>query len=135
MLLGLLVAIGLAVLLQLNAQRRARADDFAFAEGGVINLRAWVVVEEPTRLTARPILALPAPTPVRRPEPLIFVGEMRLLRGPPSRRPLVRIPPGAIIIPGDILPALIAAEQINASIWQSPPGRGRVTAKVAATLH
>ena len=69
MLFGLLVAIGLAVLLQLNAQRRVRAGDVEFAADGVINLRAWVVVEEPIRLAARPILALPAPTPVRRPGP------------------------------------------------------------------
>ena len=134
MLFGLLVAIGLAVLLQLNAQRRVRAGDVGFAADGVINLRAWVVVEEPIRLAARPILALPAPTPVQRPEPLTFVGEMRLLRTPPARRPRVRIPPDAIIIPGDILPAMVAARQLNASIWQSPPGRGRV-APAVATLH
>ena len=134
MLLGLLAAIILAVLLQLNAQRRVRAGDFDFAEGGVINLRAWVVVEDPIRLAARPILALPAPAPARRPAPLVFVGEIRLLRGPSARRPLVRIPPDAIVIPDDILPALIAAEQVNASIWRSPPGRNRIV-PTAATLH
>jgi hypothetical protein len=64
---------------------------------------------------------------------LRFVGEMRLLSRPPARRPLVRIPTDAIIIPDDILPAMMAAGAISASIWQSPPGRGR--AAVAATLH
>jgi hypothetical protein len=56
-----------------------------------------------------------------------------MLKRPSVHRPVVRIPPDAIIIPPDILPALMAAEAISASIWQSPPGRGR--AGMIAGVH
>jgi len=123
MLLGLVAALMLAVLLQLNLQRAPRPAAYDVAPDGVIHLRAWVVAETPIQLTARPILALPAPAPApaRRPEPLRFVGEMRMLRRPPVRTP-ARMPPDVIVIPDDILVALMAAERIGASIWQSPPG-------------
>ena len=135
MLLGLVAAVMLAVLLQLNAQRSVRSDPFEFAADGVIHLRCWVVVETPACVASRPILALPAPR--RQAKPLSFVGEMRMLNRPPARRPMVRIPPDAIILPGDILHAVMAAEEISASLWQSPPGvlAGRPRPPMAATLH
>ena len=144
MLLGLLAAVMLAVLLQLNAQRSRRSDPFEFTADGVINLRCWVVAETCVQVASRPILALPAPR--RQAQPLSFVGEMRMMRRPAARRPLVRTPPDAIIIPHDILQAIVAAEQISASSWQSPPGRRRMgvggmtglasgPVPLAATLH
>ena len=134
MLLGLLAAVMLAVLLQLNAGRSRRSDPFDFAADGTIDLRCWVVVETPIRVTCRPILALPAPR--RLAEPLRFVGERRMLRRLPARRPLVRTPPDAIIIPGDILPARVVAEEISASHWQSPPGNARAPVFVSTSaLH
>jgi hypothetical protein len=41
------------------------------------------------------------------------------------------MPPDVIVIPGDILQALTAAEEISASIWQSPPGWLRASAPSA----
>lgn len=132
MLLGLLAAVILAVLLQLNAQRLQRAPAFDFAADGVIHLKAWVVIETPTRIAAQQLLALPAP---RRPaEPLKFVGEMRMQRRAPALRPEARTPPDVIVIPGEILEALTAAEEIGAAIWRSPPGWFRATAP-PAMLH
>ncbi|HEX4095907.1 MAG TPA: hypothetical protein VHX64_04215, partial [Caulobacteraceae bacterium] len=120
MLIGLIAAVLLAVLLQLNAQRSQRAPAFEFTADGVIHLKAWVVIETAVRIAPQPVLALPAPR--RAAEPLRFVGEMRMQRPAPARRPEVRMPPDVIVIPGDILQALTAAEEISASIWQSPPG-------------
>jgi hypothetical protein len=129
MLIGLIAAVVLAALLQLNAQRSQRAPAFEFASDGVIHLKAWVVVETAVRIAPQQVLALPAP---RRPaEPLRFVGEMRMQRPAPARRPEVRMPPDVIVIPGDILQALTAAEEISASIWQSPPGWLRASAPPA----
>ena len=135
MLLGLLAAAMLAVLLQLNAVRSRRSDPFDFADDGTIRLRCWVVVETQPALASRPILALPAPR--RQAAPLRFVGEMQMLRCSPARRPVVRTPPDAIIIRHDILDALVAAEQISAALWQSPPGglAALPSHSTAATLH
>ncbi len=87
MLLGLVAAAILATLLQLIALRAKRAEAFEFAVDGTIHLRCWVVVEAPVAsLRSATLLALPAP--VRRPEPLRFVGEMRMMPPrAPSRRP------------------------------------------------
>ena len=144
MLLSLLAAAMLAVLLQLNARRSRRSDPFEFAADGTIHLRCWAVVETSALAASSarpgPILALPAPA--RRVEPLRFVGETRMLRRPPARRPRVTTPAAGILIPDDILQALMAAERISASIWQSPPGvtpaapPGRPAPVLAtATLH
>ena len=137
MLLGLVAAVMLAVLLQLNAQRSSRSAGSEFAVDGTIDLRCWVVVETRAAVAIRPdaILALPAP---RRPaDPLRFVGEMRMLRRPAAPRPVVKTPPDVIIIPGDILHAVMAAEDVSASLWQSPPGllAGMPSHSMAATLH
>ena len=132
MLLGLLAAVMLAVLLQLNAERSRRSDPFDFAADGTIHLHCWVVVETQAAVASRPILALPAPR--RQAAPLIFVGETQMLRRRSAIRPPVRDP---IVIPDDILHAVVDAEQISASIWQSPPGvsASRPGASMAATLH
>jgi hypothetical protein len=45
MLLGLAVAVLLALMLQLNALRARRAEAFECASDGVIHLKAWVVLE------------------------------------------------------------------------------------------
>ena len=137
MLLALLAAVMLAVLLQLNARRSSRSEGYVVAADEVIHLRAWVVIEVPVRLAAHPILALPAPARVQapKPRPLTFVGEMRMLRPGAMRRPPVRIPPDAIIIPDDILPALMAAQEIRAGIWRSPPGWRHAVKSPTATLH
>lgn len=91
MLLGLVAAAMLATLLQLIALRARRAGAFAFGPDGTIHLRCWVVVEAPVAtpfaaLRATTLLALPAPA--RWPEPLRFVGEMRMMApGARARRP------------------------------------------------
>ena len=137
MLLGLVAAVMLAVLLQLNARRSSRPDGSEFTADGTIDLRCWVVVETRAAVATRPaaILALPAPRP--RVDPLRFVGEMQMLRRPSAPRPMVKMPPDIIIIPGDILQAVTAAEEISASLWQSPPGllAGTPSHPMAATLH
>jgi len=133
MLLGLLAAVMLAVLLQLNAGRRQRRAAFEFASEGIIDLRCWVVLEAPDQLASSPVLALPSP---RRPAaPLRLVGEMRMLPRRPARRPLVRTPPDVIVVPGDIIVAVAVARKISASIWQSPPGQGRAAVPAAVTMH
>ena len=143
MLLGLLAAVMLAVLLQLNARRSQRTDGVGFACDGIIHLRCWVVVEAPACVASRPASILALAAPRRQPEPLRFVGEMRMLMRPPAPKPAVRTPQDVIIIPGKILQAIIAAEEIGASIWQSPPSLGRnamtsrsmAAAASPATLH
>ncbi len=130
MLLGLMAAVMLAVLLQLNAQRSSRSDASEFASGGVIELRCWVVVDTPVCVASRPILALPAP---RRPaEPLRFIGEMQMLGRPPARRPvrkplIIRVvgirmqPHDPIIIP-----------RLNPYPLPVHPGEGRDPGQVGA---
>ena len=93
MLLGLVAAAILATLLQLIALRAKRAEAFELAANGIIHMRCWVVVETPAAasvasLRAAALLALPAPA--RRPEPLRFVGEMRMM---PQRAPVRRPAP------------------------------------------
>jgi hypothetical protein len=144
MLLGLLAAVMLAVLLQLNAQRWRREDPFVFTADGTIHLRCWVVIETPALgACVRSGLAPALPAPARPARPLRFVGEARMLRRPPTRRPPVRTPPAGIVIPGDVLQALRAAEEISAAIWRSPPGmtpgappgRARPPILAGATFH
>ena len=143
MLLGLLAAVMLATLLQLNALRSRRAEAFAFAADGTIDLRCWTVVEASATvgcsafetLRAAPVLMLPPPA--RRAQPLRFVGTARMLAHRLERPRHVR-PPDAIIIPDDVLQAIAAAGQINARIWQSPPGRPAAFAPrrpMAVSLH
>jgi hypothetical protein len=67
MLLGLAVAVLLALMLQLNALRARRAQAFECAPDGVIHLKAWVVLEAAAdaaprvvALAARQVLMLPS---------------------------------------------------------------------------
>ncbi len=61
MLLGLAIAVLLALVIQLNALRLRRSDSFHMADGGVIDLKAWIVVEVAPvadRILRRPAQAL-----------------------------------------------------------------------------
>ena len=92
MLLGLLAAAMLATLLQLHAIRAKRPAAFEFASDGTICMRCWTVVESlpapADRSWSAAQFALAAP--VQRPEPLRFVGRMRMMPARPRPETPVR---------------------------------------------
>ena len=148
MLLGLLAAAMLATLLQLHALRARRPAAFEFASDGVIHLRCWTVVESMAAVCDRTPTRLALPAPVRRPEPLRFVGEMRMT---PARRraPEPAMPReivhagvnrfhrfrGAIVIPGDLLLDMLPPEAAWPAHSRPPPRMARPAAASAMALH
>ena len=148
MLLGLLAAALLATLLQLNALRARRSEAYACSSDGVIHMRCWTVVEThaaPAFAWTAPLLALAAP--VRRPAPLQFVGEMRMMAARPARTPS-RVRPmvhagvnrswpreGDIVIPADVLIRMLPSEPAWPAHSRAPPVFARAGPAPAASLH
>ena len=146
MLLGLLAAAMLATLIQLHALRAKRSQAFEFAADGVIHLRCWTVVETVVAVCDRTPTRLALPAPIRRPEPLRFVGEMRMTPDrrhaptPAEPRPIVhaevnRFRRFRAAFPGDLMLDILPAEAAWPAHSRPPPRMARPVAASAMALH
>ena len=148
MLLGLLAAAMLATLLQLHALRAKRRPTFEFTGDDVIHLRCWTVVETLVAVPDRAPALLALPAPVRWPEPLRLVGEIRMT---PPRRP-ARTPAkpraivhagvdrfrrfrSAIVIPGDLMLDLLPTEAAWPAHSRPPPRMSGPVPSGTMALH
>ena len=123
MLLGLAVAVLLALMLQLNALRARRTPAFECAHDGIIHLKAWIVLEardEPAARAielARQVLLLPSRLAGQVRRRLRSLGSRRRFgaTGPwKARRGPIVEPPGTVARPPGVTP------DRHGDRWRSP---------------